>query len=61
MKKVRVKTHSKPWFDAEIILAIQKRDKLYSRYKKSWLTGKGNFKTTKIFLQKMVHRKIKLL
>ena len=30
MKEVRVKANSKPWFDLEIISAIQKRDKLYS-------------------------------
>ena len=35
--KVRVKANSKPWFITEIISEIQKRGKLYSRYKKSRL------------------------
>ena len=35
IKKVRVKANSEPWFDSEIISAIQKRVKLYSRYKMS--------------------------
>ena len=36
-KKVRVKANLKPWFDTEIILAIQQRDKLYSWHGKSAL------------------------
>ena len=41
VKKVRAKANCKPLFDTEIFSAIQKRDKLYSRYKKSGLgTGK---------------------
>ena len=58
VKKVRVKRNSKPWFETQIISAIQKRDKQCSRYNKSELeTDKGNFKITKTFLQKMRHRK----
>ena len=50
VKKVRKKANSKSWFHIEIISVIQKRDKLYARYK-------FNFKTAKIFLQKMMYRK----
>ena len=51
IKKVRVKVNSKLWFDSEIISAIQKRDKVYSRYKKSGLeTDKDKFETSKIFV-----------
>ena len=34
IKMVRTKAYSKPWFDAEIVLEVQKRDKLHWRYKK---------------------------
>ena len=45
-EKVIVTANSKPWFDAELILTIQKRDKLHSAYKKSGLeTDEDQFKT----------------
>ena len=50
--------NSKPWFYSEIIYAIQKKDKVYLKYKNSGLeTNKVKFKTSKIFLQKMLYRK----
>ena len=62
IKKVRVNANSKPWFDSEIISAIQKRNKLYSSNKKSGLeTGKDECNTLTIFLQKMLHRKKNLV
>ena len=61
IKKLRVKANSKPWFDSEKISTIQKRDKLYSRYKKSGLeTDTDKFKISKIFKKKAT-RKIMLL
>lgn len=50
---------SKTCFDLEIIYAIQKRDKIYSKYKNLDLeTDKVKFKTSKIYFQKMIHGKI---
>ena len=61
IKTVVVEANSKPWFYTEIISAIHKRDKLHSMYKKSSLeTDKDNFKTAKIYLQKMLHKKTNL-
>ena len=58
IKNIRVNASSKLWLDSEIISAIQKRDKLYSRYKKSGSeTDKDISKASKKFLQKMLHRK----
>ena len=55
IKKVRVKANSKPLLHIQIISAIQKRDKLHARCKKSGLvTDKDNFKTAQIFLHKML-------
>ena len=62
IKKVRMMANSKTWFKTEIISVIQKRDELYSRYKNSGLkTDKDTSNTSKIFFQKMLHRKQKLL
>ena len=57
IKNVRVKINSKPLFYSEIIIAIRKRDKLYQTYKKLGLKrDKDIIKTSKTFLQKMLHR-----
>ena len=59
-KKVRVKANSKPSFDDEITLAIQRRDKLYKNFKHSGLeTDKDDFKVAKMHLQKMMLKKKK--
>ena len=59
-KKIRVKANSKPWFDNQIVSAIQRRDKLYKNFKHSGLeTDKDNFKVTKMHLQKMILKKKK--
>ena len=44
-KKVRVKANSKPWFDNQIVSAIQRRDKLYKKFQHSGVeTDEDNFK-----------------
>ena len=59
-KKVIVKSNSKPWFDNQIMPAIQRRDKLYKKFKHSGLeTDKDNFKVAKMHLQKMILKKKK--
>ena len=53
--------NSKPWFDAEIFSAIQKRGKLYSGYKNSGLeTDKDKLKTN-IFSKDAIQKKELLL
>ena len=59
-KKIRVKVNSKPWFDNQILSAIQIRDKLYKKFKHSGLeTDKDNAKVAKMHLQKMILMKKK--
>ena len=59
-KKIRVKANSKSWFDNQIVSAIQRRDKLYKKFKHSSLeTDKDNFKVAKMDLQKMILKKKK--
>ena len=59
-KKIRVKANSKPWFDNQIVSAIQRRDKLYKKFKHSGLeTDKDNFKVAKMHLKKMILKKKK--
>ena len=51
----QVKTNSKPWFDNEIILAIQRRNKLYKEINSSRPeTDKDNFKAAKTHLKKIM-------
>ena len=53
IKKGRVKANSNLGLIQKIISAIQKRDKLYSRYKKSGLESDADkFETSKVFLQR---------
>ena len=57
-KKIRVKTNSKPWFDNQIVSAIQRRDKLFKKFKHAGLeSDKDNFKVAKMHLQKMILKK----
>ena len=59
-RRIRVKVKSKPWFDNEVVSAIQRRDKLYKKFKHSGLeTDKDNFKVAKMHLQKMILKKKK--
>ena len=55
-----MKADSKPWFDNQIVSAIQKRDKLYKKFKHPGLeTDEENFKVAKMHLQKMILKKKK--
>ena len=55
-----MKANSKPWFDSEVVSAIQRRDKLYKKFKHSGLeTDKDNFKVAKMHLRKMILKKKK--
>ena len=53
-KEIRVKTNSKPWLGNKIILARQRRNKLYKKFKRSGLetdADADNFNATKTHLQ----------
>ena len=55
-----MKVNSKPWFLNQIVSAMQRRDKLYKKFKHSGLeTDKDNFKVAKMHLQKMILKKKK--
>ena len=55
-----MKANSKPWFDNQIVSAIQRWDRLYEKFKHSGLeTDKDNFKVAKMHLQKMILKKKK--
>ena len=44
-EKIRAETNSKPWFDNQIVSAIQRRDKLYKKFQHSGVeTDEDNFK-----------------
>ena len=54
-KGIRVKANSEPRFDNQIISVIQRRDKLFKKFKHSNLeTNKDNFKVAKMHLEKMI-------
>ena len=57
-KDIRLKANSKPWFDNEIVSGIQRRDKLYKKFKHFGLDT-GSFKVNKLHLQKMLLKKKK--
>ena len=53
-----MKANSIPWFDNQIMSAIQRRNKIYKKFQRSGLeTDKDNFKVAKMHLQKMILRK----
>ena len=55
-----MKANSKPWFDNQIMSAIQRWDGLYRKFKHSGHeTDKDNFKVAKMHLQKMILKKKK--
>ena len=59
-KRIRVKPNSKPLFDNRLMSVIQRRDKLYKKFKHSGNeTDKDNFKVAKMHLQKMILKKKK--
>ena len=43
-KRIRLKTNSEPWFDNDVISAIQRRNKLFKKFK---LSGSKNSKNRK--------------
>ena len=58
---IKVKDNSKPWFDNQIVSAIQRVDKFYKKFKYSGLeTNKDNFNVSKMHLQKMIVKKNKI-
>ena len=57
-KKIRVEANSKPWFDNQIVSAIQRRDKLYKKFKHSGLETHKD-KVGEMRLQKMMLKKKK--
>ena len=60
-KKIKAKDNSKPWFDNQTLSAIQRRHKLYKKFKYSGLeTDKDNFNVAKMHLQKMIVKKNKI-
>ena len=50
-KEIRVKTNSKPWFGNKIILARQRRNKLYKRSGLETDADADTFNATKTHLQ----------
>ena len=55
-----MKANSKPWFDNHIVSAIQRRYKLYKKFRHSDLeTDKDNLKVAKTHLQKMIMKEKK--
>ena len=57
-KRIKWKANSKPWFDNQIMAAIQRRGKLYKKFKHSRIeTDKDNYKAAKMHLQKMIPKK----
>ena len=53
-----MKANSKLWFNNQIMLAMQGRDKLYKKFKHSGLEiDKVNFKVAKMHLRKMLKKK----
>ena len=60
-KRIRVKANSKPWFNNQIISEIQRRNKLYKKFKRSGLeTDKDNFKPLTNIYRKNFFKKILL-
>ena len=61
IKTLRVKSNIRPWFDIDVLNAIQNRDKHYKKFKQSGReTDKDNFKYAKLSLKKIVDNKKKL-
>ena len=59
VKKIRLKANSKSWLHNQIVSSIQRCVKLYKNFKHFGLeTDKDNVKVTKMYLQKMILRKI---
>ena len=50
-----MKSNTKPWFDVDVLNAIQNRDKHYKKFKQLGnVTDKDNFKYAKLSLKKLL-------
>ena len=50
-----MKSNTKPWFDIDVLNAIQNRDKHYKKFKQlGRVTDKDNFKYAKLSLKKLL-------
>ena len=59
-KIIKVKANPKPWFDNQIVSAIQRWDKIYKKFKHSGLESeKNNFEVAKMQFHKMILMKKK--
>ena len=60
-KKIRVKANSKPWFDNQIVSAMQRRNELYKKFKHPGIeTDKNNFKSLKCTYRNLTLKKTKI-
>ena len=58
IRTLRVKSNTKPWFDIDVLNAIQNRDKHCKKFKWSGReTDKGNFKYARLSLKKIINKK----
>ena len=61
-KNKSIKVTSQKWFDAEIMVIISDRNKLFKKFKTSLLHfGKDNYKEARNEVQKLIHTKKKTL
>ena len=61
-KNKSIKVTSQKWFDAEIMVIISDRNKLFKKFKTSLLHfGKDNYKEARNEVQKLIHTKKKNL
>ena len=59
-KKVRIKENNQEWFDNEVHEAIRKRDKLFSKFKKTRLDiDNKNYNKSRNIVQRLIKRKKK--
>ena len=60
MKEIRINNNSKDWFDEEILEEIEKRDKLFAKFKKSKQPSDNqNYKIALNKMQSMIEKKQK--
>ena len=53
IRALRVKSNTKPWFDIDVLNAIQNRNKRYKKFKHSGRnTDKDNFTNARVLLKK---------
>ena len=60
IKELRVKNNSQDWFDAEINEEIERWDKSFAKFKKSWLhSDNESYKNARNKVQRMIKNKKK--